>query len=140
MSFQTRLRNWIVWFIWWCFSIAQPCFSLSFVHNYVIKRVLSLTGVITFTYKRAGISQTKEMQSVYSNQQVPSASSWTYLTKREKSDTFYHYTDIPVKDHLSFVTSILNKIFRMPTTKRLKISIFWNHVGKITPLSFWNLI
>ena len=68
----------------------------------------------------------KRCKSVHSDQRLPSASSWTYLTKREKSDMFYHYTDVPVKDHLTeFVASILDKIFRTQTRKRLKMSIYF---------------
>ena len=46
----------------------------------------------------------------------------------EKTDLLYHYTDIPVNNHLKHrVASIFDKI------KRLKINIFWDYVGKITP-------
>ena len=58
---------------------------------------------------------------MFSDQQLSSASLWTYLTKREKADRLYHYTNIPVKDYLTgLVASILGKIFRTSTTKRLK--------------------
>ena len=68
----------------------------------------------------------KICKSVHSDQRLPSASSWTYLTNREKSDMFYHYTNTPVKDHLTdLVASILDKIFRTQTTKRLKMSIYF---------------
>ena len=58
---------------------------------------------------------------MFFDQKLPSASSWTYLTKREKADNLSHYTDILVKDHLTgLVASTLGKIFRTSTTKRLK--------------------
>ena len=67
----------------------------------------------------------KRCKGVYSNQKLPSASSWTYLTEKKKSDMLYHYTDKSVKDHLTdLAASILDKMFRTPTTKRLKINIF----------------
>ena len=68
---------------------------------------------------------TIEVQEFFFDQQLPRASWWTYLTKRGKSEMLYHYTDIQVKDHLTdLVAAILDKIFRTPTTKRLKINIF----------------
>ena len=52
----------------------------------------------------------------------------------EKTDLLYHNTGIPVNNHLKhLVASIFDKIFKTSTTKRLKINIFWDHVGKITP-------
>ena len=60
-------------------------------------------------------------KGLFSDPQLASASAWTYLTKREKSDILYHYTIIPVKDHLAGLeASILDKIFRTSTTKRLR--------------------
>ena len=60
-------------------------------------------------------------KSFFSDQELPSASSWIYLTKRErkemKSAVLYHFTDIPVKVHSKdLVASILEKYFRTPTT------------------------
>lgn len=55
-------------------------------------------------------------QSFFSDQELPSASSWIYLTKRErkemKSAVLYHFTDTPVKVHSThLVASILEKKF-----------------------------
>ena len=60
-------------------------------------------------------------KSFFSDQELPSASSWIYLTKRErkemKSAVLYHFTDTLVKVHSKdLVASILEKIFRTPTT------------------------
>ena len=41
----------------------------------------------------------ESFKSLFSDQELPSASSWIYLTKREKSDVLFHFTDIPVKVH-----------------------------------------
>ena len=75
-------------------------------------------------------------KSFFSNQQLPSASSWTYLTEKKKSNRLSWYPDIPVKDLFTdLIASILDKIFKTPTTKRLKMKILFSQVGKITPLS-----
>ena len=58
---------------------------------------------------------------MFSDPQLASASAWTYLTKREKSDILYHYTIILVKDHLAGLeASILDKLLRTSTTKWLR--------------------
>ena len=54
----------------------------------------------------------ESFKSLFSDQELPSASSWIYLTKREKSDVLYHFTDIPVKVHSTdLVASIFQKKF-----------------------------
>ena len=63
----------------------------------------------------------ESFKSLFSDQELPSASSWIYLTKRErkekKSAVLYHFTDIPVKVHSKdLVASILEKYFRTPST------------------------
>ena len=60
-------------------------------------------------------------KSFFSDKELPSASAWIYLTKRERKDMksalLYHFTDIPVKVHSKdLVASILEKYFRTPTT------------------------
>ena len=51
-------------------------------------------------------------KSLFSDQELPIASSWIYLTKREKSDVLYHFTDIPVKvPSTDLVASIFQKNF-----------------------------
>ena len=55
-------------------------------------------------------------KSFFSDQELPSASSCIYLTKRErkemKSAVLYHFTDTPVKVHSKdLVASILEKKF-----------------------------
>ena len=55
-------------------------------------------------------------KSFFSDQELPSASSWIYLIKRErkemKSAVLYHFTDTPVKVHSKdLVASILEKKF-----------------------------
>ena len=79
------------------------------------------------TSQRCSLNRSPRRLSVspiYKFLQSASANSWTYLTNKEKSDMFYHYTDILVKDHLAdLVASILDKIFRTPLTKLLKMNI-----------------
>ena len=72
-------------------------------------------------------------QSFFSDQELPSASSWIYLTKRErkemKSAVLYHFTDTPVKVHSThLVASILEKNTNDKTAENDHIC---NHVGNL---------
>ena len=86
----------------------------------------------------------KSCKSFFSDQELPSAISWIYLTKRErkekKSAVLYHFTDIPVKVHSKdLVASILEKNFQDTNDITAENDHICNHVGKITPFSVSNL-